>query len=271
MSIAARIIESLALAAAAPLPRVRALHLPPSPWNQHRDGEFGAIELEDGSVGLSYVLLNDALAQLTQNPQGGLVGADPLTVARWWLDPRDVRSTVGFAAVNAISRHLFDRNGFVPPAASDSIADLDPQPGDHIGMVGYFPPLLKRIAATGAQLTILELKTELVGTRDGYTVTTDPADLRSCNKVMTTSTTLLNHTFDALMPWFAQANKVALIGPGAGCLPDALFASGISTIGGTWITDAPGFINALRAGEPWGGRFARKFTLHRRDYPGLSA
>jgi len=27
------------------VPRVRALHLPPLPWNGSKDGEFGAIEL----------------------------------------------------------------------------------------------------------------------------------------------------------------------------------------------------------------------------------
>ena len=40
----------------APVPRVKALHLPPVPWNGSKDGEFGALELEDGSLGLSYVL-----------------------------------------------------------------------------------------------------------------------------------------------------------------------------------------------------------------------
>ena len=45
------------LAAAHRLPRVRALHLPPDlPPGQPR-GEFCALELQDGSLGLSYVLL----------------------------------------------------------------------------------------------------------------------------------------------------------------------------------------------------------------------
>ena len=39
------------------LPRVRALHLPPLPWNGRKDGEFAALELDDGSLGLSYVCL----------------------------------------------------------------------------------------------------------------------------------------------------------------------------------------------------------------------
>ena len=43
------------------LPRVRALHLPPPSAAGSKDGEFCALELEDGAIGLSYVLLDDAL------------------------------------------------------------------------------------------------------------------------------------------------------------------------------------------------------------------
>jgi hypothetical protein len=45
------------------LPRVRALHLPPDPEPGQPRGEFCALALDDGSLGLSYVLLDDTLAQ----------------------------------------------------------------------------------------------------------------------------------------------------------------------------------------------------------------
>ena len=62
-----------------PPPRVKALHLPPVPWNGSKDGEFGALELDDGSLGLSYVLLDDSLAALAGGTQArALAGADAL-------------------------------------------------------------------------------------------------------------------------------------------------------------------------------------------------
>ena len=57
------------LAAVASLPRVLALHLPPPSADGTRDGEFCAIELEDGSLGLSFVLLGDTLAALRGAPE----------------------------------------------------------------------------------------------------------------------------------------------------------------------------------------------------------
>jgi uncharacterized protein (DUF4213/DUF364 family) len=254
-------------------PRVRALHLPPTPWNGNKDGEFGAIELDDGSLGLSYVLLDGSLHTLTAgHATGELIGADALEVAHWWRERDGAARTLGFAAVNALSRHLFDRAGFVPPAAPDSIAGLDPQSGEHIGMVGYFPPLLKQVTARGARLTVLELRADLAGPKAGFTVTLDPRALAECDKVLSTSTALLNHTLPGLLVHARRARAFALIGPGAGCLPQVLFDQGVTVLGGSWITDAAGFKLALRQGQSWSAH-ARKFVLRPSDLPsgGLAA
>jgi hypothetical protein len=247
-------------------PRVKALHLPPVPWNGSKDGEFGALELEDGSLGLSYVLLDDSLASLAGGRQArDLAGADAMSIATQWRDGKGAARTLGFAAVNALSRHLFDRMGFVPPAATDSIGGLDPQPGEHIGMVGFFPPLVRQVTTLGARLTVLELRADLAGEHPGFTVTLDPADLRDCDKVLSTSTVLLNHTLDGVLANCRRARRIALIGPGAGCLPGVLFEAGVTTVGGTWITDGSGFKQALRQGAPWSA-CARKFAMSAADW-----
>jgi hypothetical protein len=255
----------------APRPRVRALHLPPVPWTGSKDGEFGALELDDGSLGLSYLLLDDSLAALARGGAAqGLIGADPLTIAHWWRDRDGAERTLGFAAVNALSRHLFDRAGFVPADAPDSIAGLDPQAGEHIGMVGFFPPLAKAVTASGARLTVLELRPDLAGARDDFRITLDPHELAGCDKLLSTSTVLLNDTLGDVLAHCTAAHAFAMIGPGASCLPDVLFQRGVTLLGGVWIEDAAAFKQALANGEPW-GRHARKFALPRSHYPGIEA
>ena len=245
-----------------PAPRVRAVHLPPSPWTGSKDGEFGAVELDSGALGLSYVLLNDTLVALTGADGQALEGSDALALARRWRDGSGAERTLGFAAVNALSRHVLDAGGRVPPDAPDSIGGLDPQPGDHVGMVGFFPPLVKPVTACGARLTVLELRADLAGQHPGFTVSLDPAALGDCNKVLMTSTVLLNDTLDSVLHHCRQARRVAMIGPGAGCLPEPLFDRGVGTVGGTWIVDRTGFVQALRLGDAW-GRFARKVAWQR--------
>ena len=282
MTIALEVLALLEKAlGGAPVPRVRALHLPPAPWSGKREGEFGALELDDGSLGLSYVLLSGSLDRLAGDARtaggpdragrhAGFAGANALEVARLWANADAALRTIGFAAVNALTRHLLDRAGFVPPDATDSIGGLAPQPGEHIGMIGYFPPLVQRVTASGARLTVLELRTDLEGPREGFHITLDARKLEACDKVLSTSTVLLNDTLDDVLSHCAGARAFAMIGPGASCLPDPLFARGVTLLGGVWIEDGAAFKAALADGTPW-GRHARKFALARDDYPGAAA
>lgn len=256
------------------LPNVRALHLPPSVSEENRDatkGEFCALELEDGSLGLSYVLLDDTLERMRAGElEFPLAGVDALGIARGYVRETGMRKTLGFAAANALTRCLFDRAGFVPDASTDSIGQLDPQAGDHIGMIGLFKPLLVRILESGARLTVVELNRELAGVQDGYVVTLDADALAECDKVVSTSTLLLNDTLDRMLAACRIARWFAMVGPSAGCLPDALFARGVTLLGGSWITDRAGFVDALRRGESTSA-FARKTAITREIYPGAPA
>ena len=277
MSFATDLIAELERATAGcPIPRVRALHLPPPEAAESRNGEFCALELDDGALGLSYVLLGGILPRLAASDDPHtIVGMDALQLAREFAAPAagaggdaEIRRTLGFAAANALSRTVMERIGFVPPRATDSIGGIDPQAGDHVGMVGLFTPLLKQVTAAGAQLTVIELNPDYAGHYDGYRVTLDAAALEDCNKVLSTSTILLNHTVDDMLAHCRNARRIVLIGPSAGCLPDPLFARGVTVVGGSWITDRAGFIDALRRGESWSG-FAYKFALGAADWPGL--
>lgn len=277
MTFATDLIAELERATAGrPIPRVRALHLPPPEAAESRNGEFCALELDDGALGLSYVLLGGILPRLAASDDPHtIVGMDALQLAREFAAPTagaggdaEIRRTLGFAAANALSRTVMERMGFAPPRALDSIGGIDPQAGDHVGMVGLFTPLLKQVTAAGAQLTVIELNPDYAGHYDGYRVTLDAAALEDCNKVLSTSTILLNHTVDAMLAHCRKAQRIVLIGPSAGCLPEPLFARGVTVVGGSWITDRVGFIDALRRGESWSG-FAYKFALGAADWPGL--
>lgn len=271
MTVADDLLAQLHRLLGADRPRVAALHLPPQPWNGTRDGEFCALELDGGALGLSYVLLDDTLARLAMPGTGAaLAGTDALALAARWRDGRASERALGFAAVNALSRHLLDRAGVAPPEATDSIGGLDPQPGEHIGMVGFFPPLVKPVTGRGARLTVLELRADLAGRHPGFEVTLDPAALRRCDKVLSTSTVLLHDPLDAVLAHCGRARALAMIGPGAGCLPDALFARGVTALGGSWVEDRDGFVAALRDGRPW-GRCTRKTVWTPANYPGLAA
>ena len=250
-------------------PRVRALHLPPQQDATAKDAEFCALELEDGSIGFTYVRLGEAEALLrARHGAGAFAGMEAAALARGYAGTDPAAKALGFAAINALSQRLFARAGWTPPAADDSLGEIAPASGDHIGMIGLFPPLLARINAAGARLTVLELKPELAGEHDGYRVTLDPAELISCDKVVSTCTVMLNDTLDAVLAACRNARHIAIVGPTAGCIPDPLFDRGVSGIGGRRVLDAQGFFDAFRNGKRWGS-FAAKYVIARQGYPGI--
>lgn len=263
-----------AAAAKAGAPRIRALHLPPARPDDPLAGESFALELDDGSLGLSYALFGNALPALrAQAP--ALAGADALglaagcTAAAEHLDglPR----LLGFAAVNALTAWFYRRAGYEPPQASTSLGGLVPTVGEAIGMIGYFPPLVPRVVASGARLTVIELREELHGLQpDGVRVTGDAAALAPCTQVLSTATVLLNGSFERMRAACPGARRFVLVGPSAGLLPDALFTRGVTALGGSWVVDGSAFVDALRSGERRGAA-ARKFEIELAGYPGAAA
>ncbi len=250
-------------------PRVRALHLPPTRAAAAKDAEFCALELDDGSIGLTYVLIDDAARLLRTHPDlGAIAGMEAAALARGYALADPAAKALGFAAINALSQQLFARAGWSPLVAGDSLGEIEPQAGEHIGMIGLFRPLIPRIKAARARLSVLELRPELAGEHEDYRVTLDPTSLSSCAKVVSTCTVMLNDTLDAVLAACANARQFAIVGPTAGCVPDPLFARGVDTIGGRRVVDADGFRDAFRSGDKWGA-YADKYVIKRQDYPGI--
>ncbi len=250
-------------------PRVRALHLPSAQAFTQKDAEFCAIELEDGSVGLSFVLLGALEPLLTARGEfHALAGMEAAALARRYAEADPAAKALGFAAINALSQQLFSRANWIPKPAGDSIGDIDPKPGEHIGMIGLFRPLVASIHAAGARLTVLELRSDLAGEHDTFRVTLDPADLASCDKVVSTCSVMLNDTLDSVLAACRNARHFAIVGPTAGCVPDPLFARGVDSVGGRRVVDVDRFRGPFRTGEKW-GTSAMKYVIARRDYPGI--
>ena len=193
---------------------------------------------------------------------------EALALARSFAGADPVARALAFAAINALSQQLFTRAQWVPSASGDPLGAIDPRPGEHIGMIGLFTPLIPMIERSGARLTVLELKHVLAREAANYRVTLDPADLASCEKVVSTCTVILNDTLDDVLVACRNARRFAIVGPTASCVPDPLFARGVDTLGGRRVSDRERFLEAFRSGGKWGA-YASKYVLARERYPGI--
>lgn len=271
MSYAAELIQLVVQAAAAlPLPAVAQAVFPPGRNGTGKTGEFCALRLTDGSVGTAFVLLGDTLARIQAVRPADLVGQAPLDLARGFASDDPVARALGLAAINAVTQHVFRRAGYEPDLAANSLGSLQLEAGDRVGMIGFFPPLVKDVRALGLPLTVVELRAELVRDAPGLTVTLDPKRLAECNKIISTSTVLLNDTLEDILAHCRHADELALVGPSASCFPDPLFARGVTTMGGYWVLDPAAFMRRAEALEPWGDA-GKKSCVQRAAYPGTQA
>ncbi|MDH3451867.1 MAG: DUF364 domain-containing protein, partial [Gammaproteobacteria bacterium] len=221
-----------------PLPDVQSVHIAKYRADPEKSSKFGALVLCDGTVGLTYTGLDDALLALQDSSlHEPLVGRSPLQAAQLFTGTAAWQRSLGLAAINAISQYTLKRCGCPLPDAGDTVERLDLQAGDHVGMVGYFPPLVASIRARSLPLTVIELDTRWWCHNGDFEVTGDAGKLRRCNKVVCTGTVLVNHTADAILQHCASAQKVLVAGPTVGCLPDPLFARGVTLVGGCTVTD----------------------------------
>jgi uncharacterized protein (DUF4213/DUF364 family) len=228
-------------------PAVARVLVPSPDLGPEQHGSFCAVQLADGGTGLAYVLLGDARRRLQSVPAADPADHDALSLAQGFLGRDPAARALGLAAINALSRHALDRAGFAPDFATSSLGSLALGRGDRLGMVGFFPPLVRRARAEGIPLTVLELKAELVQEAPGLTVTLDPARLAECSKIVCTSTVLLNDALDGLLAHARGCGEFVVIGPSAGCVPDALFARGVTAVGGAWVSDPRALLE--RGGE----------------------
>jgi uncharacterized protein (DUF4213/DUF364 family) len=252
-----------------PIPPVREIHIAPFQPDPVKNSKFGALVLADGTVGLTYTGLDDDLLALQDRSKyESLVNQSPVQIASLYTMEEGWHKVLGMAAINAISQYLFKRGGYSMPTGGKTVTHLALNKGDHVGMVGYFPPLVEQVRAMGLPLTVIELDEQWLQNDDQFEVTLEPEKLKDCSKIICTGTVLVNQTIDDLLPHFSNAKQIFIVGPTVGCLPDPLFDRGITQLGGCTVLDSAQFLGLWAAQEKWRDS-TRRYVLSRDStYPG---
>ncbi len=257
------------IADAIQLPAVKEIHINTQSHGSRKSSKFGALVLEDGTVGLTYVDLGEARQEIQDSVDlESFVGAPVLELAQLYPEQRDWQRVLGMAAINAISQYLFSASRFALVESTSTVEMLDPGAHDHIGMVGYFPPLVQRIRDMKLPLTVIELDPQWLQQGDDFEVTLDASRLSRCNKILCTGTMLINQTLDPVLQFAGNAEQILQVGPTVGCLPDPLFSRGITAIGGRQVVDCERFLELWKGDEPWNVA-TRRYSIAADSYPGF--
>lgn len=252
------------------IPAIRQVYMPEPRPAADKDSEFGIVVLEDGSAGLYYAWMGEAQYGMNERyADRNFAGMNPVELVQYFKSDHEADRSLGLAAINAISQCVFRQVNFQFDEAGNSMGELDIQPGDHIGMVGYFPSLVRRLREQQVRLTVIEKKAKFIQSDEWVNVTMDVGELKSCNKILSTATTLLNDSIDELLEYTRAADVVVVVGPTAGFFPDPLFERGVSAVGGAEVIDVELAITRL-SNEEGLGDSAKKYVLKKSQYPGAS-
>ena len=282
-----RLVSDVELAAARlNLPAIREVVLPERMLSTSeadaKHDKFGLVLLEDSSCGFFYRLFNTEVesAEGCREIAHQLAGND-VTVCRQLIQkPEFFAKGLAIGICNAVAQHLLAAAGLFPARRPKSQQTSKEQSavGDEstarattpVGWVGYFTPNMRRHSATSRDTIVIELDQRLHQQRERLLVTGDMRALRACDPVYCTASTLVNETLDKVASHVREGATFELIGPSGACIPDPLFAIGVTATATSRVTDPDNLRQRLLDGQPW-GEAVEKYSLTAADWPGIDA
>ena len=236
---------------------------------QPKDAQFMAISLEGGATGISFVLLPDEkMEEYTVLQRQAFVGKNPRGFALEFGNDDPIKEMISLASINAICQHVMRETNFAVDSATDSLGLLSVSAGDKVGMVGLFSGLIKTIKKANAELVVIEKNEQLIQKFPNLPITLDAAQLRSCNKILCTSTTILNNSLDEILAHCSPDAFVSIIGPTAGYFPDPLVDRGVDVVRGRVVKNGELFLQLLAEGKRWGAATQRT-CFQKQSYAGI--
>lgn len=188
-----------------------------------------AVELDDGSLAVSYVLRDELPPGCAVIPADTpLRGIAAREMAVWAFKgfPNPLFTSLGVAVLNSV----------VDPAAierrsRDKLSELI-HPDDQIGMVGYIEPMAHFLKSrTAKELIIFDRSREQLG--DVYPESRQRELLPRCDILLVTGTTTLNRSLDAILEHATNAREVILMGTSTPLYPEAFRDTKVTQLAGS--------------------------------------
>ncbi len=213
---------------------------------------YSAVKLDDGRTGVAYTFRDRLTGGCTvfegKRPLAGKSASDLLNLL---LHGHELERAIGLATVNALCNIL-------PPEGlpGDVLEAIELLPSDHVGMVGFFAPLIPTLRKRVRNLTIFEEKADESG---GLLPATEAVErLQQCDIALITSTAIINHTIDGLLEAASHCRQTVLLGSSTPLVPEAFKGTPVTFLSGITVTDSDGILQVVSEGG--GTRLFRPFV-----------
>lgn len=203
---------------------------------------YVGVKLDNGQSGIAAVLPDTTPRSCTVLKEAGTyAGSAAVDVLKYLVDGGNaLHRAIGLATANALVVLPEDKT-----EDREATTYFNLKPGEKVAMVGLFSPLVERIRATGAKLTIIEKnpnRLDLLSDDDRKQA------LQDCDVAIITATTLLNNTFEEIAAALGSPRSVALMGPSAPLLPDIFRDTPVTHLGGAVVADSAQVLQVISEG-----------------------
>jgi len=190
---------------------------------------YTAVRVDRGDVGLAYTFRQETGPTCTALKMAGELSGKPAVQLVELLEEEDaLSSAVGLATLNALLQRRMPAS-----LGEDFFPLIKLQRSERVGMVGFFAPVIPVIRKSGCELLIFE---ENIKRGEGlHTPGEIPEKLPACSVVILSATTLINHTFEGIVPHLQQAREVVMLGPSTPMIPEIMGDYGVTLLAGMKI------------------------------------
>lgn len=218
---------------------------------------YTAVSLDNGQVGVAFTFHKDLVGGCRtlggMSPLAGREASELLTLF-------DSSGKVEMAIALATSNALFNttRGGLIE---GDVLQHLRVRPGDRVGMVGYFRPMVPVLRKKVSSLKIFEQidwpEGDILPESEAY------KHLPNCQVAVVTSTSIVNHTVDRILDAAGSCREVVLLGASTPLLSDAFQETPVTLLSGVVITQPEEIKRVVSegGGMRFFGNFIRKVNL----------
>jgi len=222
---------------------------------------FSGVKLSNGCAGISYTPVKD-VPQAVCCPSSagrifdpfkisGMPGAEVLAAL---TSNEPIKAAVAMASLNALSAACWERgltDDYRIQPDSDAV-DAVRMPADRsVAVIGAFVPVLRKLKSRGGRWWVIEQDPRtLKGDEMAHFIHADQSrqTIGAADVLIVTGVTLVNHTLEPILAAARPDAEIAVIGPTASLLPDALFKRGVRVMGGVRVKKPDELLDVLAAG-----------------------
>jgi uncharacterized protein (DUF4213/DUF364 family) len=219
-----------------------------------KDIRFGlsyvGIRLDNSLMGLAALLMHELPPGCSVVPVAGtLAGAAASVLLKNLIEGQNpLEKALGLSTANALLQPLACND------ERDSLAIMNLTPNDHVAMVGLFSPMVPKIEATRAKLSIIERDPSRMAVIDKKE---SGRILQECTVAIITATTILNNTLEETLSSLGHPRHVAILGPSTPLCPEIFQNTPVTHLGGAIVRDADKVMQIISEGG--GTRTMRPF------------